>query len=192
MDVNPPSRLNAVRLAQAKIADKPVYIDTETTGLDRSAEVIEISIVDFDGSLLLNSLVRPTQSIPLDARRIHGIDDEMVSSAPTWPVLWTQLRDIFYGRTIAAYNAPFDLKMMQQTHQRYRLPWREALNMLDVLPLYSDYRGVWDPYRRSMKYFKLEEAGRFFHIPLPNAHRSAADALLTRAVLHSMAGLPYD
>jgi DNA polymerase III epsilon subunit-like protein len=43
-----------------------------------------------------------------------------------------------------------------------------------------------------MRYFKLEEAGRFFQIPLPNAHRSAADALLTRAVLHSIAGISYN
>jgi len=160
--------------------------------LDRTAEVIEISIVDFDGRLLLNTLVKPTQAIPLDAQRIHGINDEMIRTAPAWPVLWPQIREILYGRTIAAYNAPFDLRMMQQTHLRYRLPWRENLNMLDVLLLYSDYRGVWDPVRRSMRYFKLEEAGRFFQIPLPNAHRSAADALLTRAVLHSIAGIPYD
>jgi DNA polymerase III epsilon subunit-like protein len=192
MDSTPPSRPNAVRLAQAKILEKPLYIDTETTGLDKSAEVIEISIVEFDGRIIFNSLIKPTQPIPLDAQRIHGIDNEMIRSAPSWPVLWPQIREIFYGRTIAAYNAPFDLKMMQQTHQRYRLPWRETLNMLDVLLLYSDYKGVWDPYRRSMKYFKLEEAGSYFQIPLPNAHRSAADALLTRAVLHSIAGISYE
>jgi hypothetical protein len=42
-----------------------------------------------------------------------------------------------------------------------------------------------------MKYFKLEEAGQFFNISLPNAHRSTADALLTRAVLHCIAGQSY-
>jgi hypothetical protein len=42
-----------------------------------------------------------------------------------------------------------------------------------------------------MKYFKLEEAGAYFQIPLINEHRSEADALLLRAVLHSIAGLPY-
>jgi hypothetical protein len=42
-----------------------------------------------------------------------------------------------------------------------------------------------------MKYFKLEEAGATFQIALPNAHRSTADSLLTRAVLHSIAGQSY-
>jgi len=35
--------------------------------------------------------------------------------------------------------------MMQQSHARYRLPWRDNLNMVDVLPVYSDYRGVMGP-----------------------------------------------
>jgi hypothetical protein len=62
---------------------------------------------------------------------------------------------------------------------------------VDILPLFSDYRGIWDPVRRSMKYFKLEEAGAFFNISLLNEHRSEADALLVRALLHSIAGVPY-
>ena len=191
MDSATSSRENAIRLAQARISEKPIYIDTETTGLDRTDEVVEISIVDFDGTILLSSLVKPSQPIPRDAQSIHGITNDMVQSAPSWPILWPRVREIFYGRTIAAYNAPFDLKMMQQSHSRYRIPWRENLDMLDVLRLYSDYKGLWDPARRSMRFFKLEEAGRSFQIPLPNAHRSTADALLTRAVLHSIAGLPY-
>lgn len=191
MNAMPPSRANAIQLAQSKVSEKPLYFDTETTGLDRNAEVVEISIVESDGSIVFSSFIKPSQPIPFDAQRIHGIDNEMVRSAPAWPVVWPQIREIFYGRTIAAYNAPFDLRMMQQSHQRYHLPWRENLNMVDVLLLYSDYKGVWDPYHRSMKYFKLEEAGSFFQIPLPNAHRSAADALLTRAVLHSIAQISY-
>jgi hypothetical protein len=42
-----------------------------------------------------------------------------------------------------------------------------------------------------MKYFKLEEAGAYFKIPFLNEHRSEADALLVRALLHCIAGEPY-
>jgi len=82
--------------------------------------------------------------------------------------------------------------MIKQTHLRYRLPWRENLNMFDVLHLYSDVPGRMGSIQGVNEVFRLEEAGRYFQIPLPNAHRSAADALLTRAVLHNIAGLPYD
>ncbi len=178
-------------LARRKIEQKPVYIDTETTGLNRSDEIVEISIVDHDGSLLLSRLVKPSQSIPKDAERIHGISNKMVESTQAWPILWPVIRSHLYGRVIAAYNAPFDQRMMEQSHARYRLPWREQLEFLDVLILFSEFYGEWDQFHNSYRMFKLEEAGRYFNIPLPNAHRSTADALLTRAVLHCIAGLPY-
>lgn len=186
-----PLKENAIQTAIRWIAEKPVYIDTETTGLEKTDEIVEISIVDFDGSLLFSSLVKPSKPIPAEASRIHGITNEMVSSTQSWLIMWPSIRNFLYGRTIAAYNAPFDLRMMQQSHSAYKFPWRENFKVIDVLLLYSDYRGVWNPVRGSMKYFKLEEAGRFFQIALPNAHRSTADSLLTRAVLHSIAGQPY-
>lgn len=186
-----PLKENAIQTAARWIAEKPVYIDTETTGLERTDEIVEISIVDFDGSVLFSSLVKPSKPIPLGASRIHGITNEMVSSVQNWLVQWPTIRNYLYGRTIAAYNAPFDLRMMQQSHAAYKFPWRENFKVVDVLPLYSDYRGVWNPTRGSMKYFKLEEAGASFQIALPNTHRSTADSLLTRAVLHAIAGQPY-
>lgn len=186
-----PLKDNAIQTAARWIADKPVYIDTETTGLEKTDEIVEISIVDFDGSVLFSSLVKPSKPIPAEASRIHGITNEMVASVQSWLILWPTIRNFLYGRTIAAYNAPFDMRMMQQSHNAYKFPWRENFKVIDVLPLYSDYRGVWNPVRGSMKYFKLEEAGAFFSIALPNAHRSTADSLLTRAVLHCMAGQPY-
>lgn len=180
-----------IQFAREKINQRPVYIDTETTGLNRSDEIVEISIIDHDGSILLSKLVKPSQPIPRQAQAIHGITDAMVTSEKAWPTLWPEIRNILYGRVIAAYNAPFDRQMMEQSHARYRLPWRENLEFLDVLPIFSEFRGDWDAFRRSYRFFKLEQAGQFFSIPLPNAHRSTADALLTRAVLHSIAGISY-
>lgn len=179
--------------AQAReiIAKKPVYIDTETTGLTRSDEIVEISIIDHDGTELYTKLVKPNQSIPKDATRIHGITDQMVAVAQAWPIQWPHIRAILFGRLVAAYNVEFDSRMMEQSYQKYNLPWRERLEYVDVLKLFSEYRGEYDPAHSSFRFFKLSEAGRYFNIALLNAHRSTADALLTRAVLHAIAGLAY-
>lgn len=185
------SRERAIRIAQQTIDLKPIYLDTETTGIDRQSEIIEISIVDYDGELLFNSLVRPSQPVPPEAEAIHGISNEMVAKAPPWLTIWPTIRSILLGRVLALYNADFDLRMMQQSHGRYRQPWRDNFTSVDVMKIFADFRGEWDPNRRSMRYFKLEQAGKFFQIPLPNAHRSTADTLLTRAVLHSIAGREY-
>jgi DNA polymerase III subunit epsilon len=187
----PPTRSSAIEHARQIIAQQPVYLDTETTGLDKQDEIVEITIVDDEAKVLFTSLVRPSQPIPPSATAINGITNDMIKGVPTWPALWPTVRGSLLGKVVATYNADFDLRLMQQSLTRYRLPWRENLNMFDILKLYSEYRGEWDPMRRSYRYFKLEEAQRFFNIPIFNEHRATADTLLARAVLRCIAGLSY-
>ena len=52
-------RQNAIMIARQVIAQNPVYLDTETTGLEKTDEIVEISIVDDSGQVLLDSLVKP-------------------------------------------------------------------------------------------------------------------------------------
>lgn len=180
-----------IQYARSIIDQHPVYLDTETTGLSSQDEIIEFSIIDHDGSLLFSRLMKPTQPIPAQARLIHGISDADVAAEKTWPLLWSEIRAILYGRVIAAYNSPFDLQLMQQTHRRYGLPWRDNFNFVDVMSIFSSFRGVRDPVRGGMRMFKLADAASFLNISIHETHRATADTLLTRAVLHSIAGLPY-
>jgi len=180
-------RQRAIEVARKVCAAKPVYVDTETTGLNRTDEIIEISIVDDDGSVLLETLVKPSQPIPPDATRIHGITNQEVQNARPWPVVWPLVRSALFGRLIVFYNEEFDMRMMQQSHARYHLPWKEKFNTFDLLKLYAEYRGEWDSYRRSYRYHSLANAGKQCNIDLPNAHRTTADTLLTRALLHYIA-----
>lgn len=188
---NPSAKQEIIDIAAKAINSHPVYIDTETTGLEKQDEVIEIAILDSDGSTLFQSLVKPIQLIPQSATSVHGITNEAVSKAPAWPVIWPRVRSILFGRLVVAYNAPFDLRMMKQSHAKYRLPWRDTFDWQDVMDLYSRYRGIWDPYRKSMRLFSLDIAGKDFQITLKNTHRATADAELTRAVLHSLAQIPF-
>jgi DNA polymerase III epsilon subunit-like protein len=89
------------------------------------------------------------------------------------------------------YNAEFDMRMMQQSLEQYRLPWRENFDTLDIMDLFSQFIGEWDPNRKALRRYRLEQAGKYFKIPIPNAHHALEDTLLARAVLYSMAGLPY-
>jgi DNA polymerase-3 subunit epsilon len=189
--INSSARQEIIEIAAKAITRHPVYIDTETTGLEKQDEIVEISILESDGSTLFQSLIKPIGRIPLSATGIHGISNEDVFKAPAWPSIWPKVRSFLFGRLIVAYNAPFDLRMMKQTHARYRLPWRETFVWLDLMALFSSYRGIWDPIRRSMRLFSLEAAGKEFQISLKNTHRATADAELTRAVLYSIAQLPF-
>lgn len=180
-------RQRSIDLARSILNANPVYLDTETTGLGNQDEIVEISIIDDAENVLFNSLVKPSQAIPPGSTAIHGITDDEVQAARAWPVVWPEVRGAFFGRLIVIYNAEFDLRMMQQSHARYRLPWRENLNTLDAMQLYAEYYGEWDRMRGSYRIHKLEAARQHCHLTLPNAHRATADALLARALFHYMA-----
>jgi DNA polymerase III subunit epsilon len=175
------SRVNAIRRARAFWAAKPVFVDTETTGLNHGAEIIEISLVDYDGSLLFDSLVQPRSSIPLDVIRVHGIDNGMVRDAPGWNQVWAQVEPLLEGRYTGVYNVEFDVRMMKQSHQKHAMVWRTPnIRFFDIMKLYADFYGAF-------RWQRLEDAGRQCRIPLQNTHRARDDALLARAVLEFMA-----
>ncbi|HEY9077498.1 MAG TPA: 3'-5' exonuclease [Anaerolineaceae bacterium] len=182
-----PSRSQAIAYARQVLALNPVYLDTETTGLEKTDEIIEISIVDDEGKILFESLVKPGRPVPPEATQIHHITDDMVKTAPSWLVVWQSVRSILLGRTIAIYNAEYDLRLLQQTHARYRMPWKETLNTVCLMKLFAQYQGVWDPNRRAYRYYSLDHAGKICKINLPNSHRASDDTLLARALLHHIA-----
>ena len=180
-------RAQAVEFAKQYLEQKPVYLDTETTGIDANSEIVEITIVDHTGEILLDTLVKPQRRIPPEVIKIHGITNEMVADAPTWPVLWPTIRSMLVGKLIGAYNSEFDMRMIQRTDTLYQLPWKENLQDFCIMKLFAQFIGQWDPRRRGYRYFKLEQAGRTCKINIPNSHRSVDDTLLARAVHLCMA-----
>lgn len=181
-------RLAAQQVARTELDRRPIYLDTETTGLDDADEIVDICLLEADGSVLLDSLVKPTRNISTAATAVHGLRDADLASAPNWAEVWPQVRAALDGRRVAVYNAAFDLKMMARSHRAHGLRWSYPdHDFVCVMLLYAQFRGDWNPQRRSYRWQGLEAAGRQCGIPLPNAHRARADALLARAVLHHMA-----
>lgn len=179
----------AIHQALEILKEEPVYLDTETTGMGQNDTVIEIAIIDADGSTLVDTLVKPRGSIPAASVTIHGITDEMGNDAPPWSEVWEDVERSLSGRTVAIYNVDFDLRMMKQTHTQHWMKWElpTGARFVDVMELYAQYHGQWDPIRKRFRYLSLAQAGRRSGIPLPNTHRAKDDCLLTRALLHYLA-----
>jgi DNA polymerase III subunit epsilon len=183
------TRAQAIQTARQKLDSHPLYLDTETTGTDKSSEIIEICIIDHDGTSLFQSLVKPIASIPAQTTQIHGITNDMVKNASPWYKVWPEIEAILTLRATGIFNAEFDLRMMQQTHAKFRMPWRplQLGSPFCIMKLYAQYYGEWDPIRGSFRWQSLESAGRQCGIPLRNTHRAFDDALLAREVLHAIA-----
>ena len=183
------ARGEAILDAQRLLQLRPVYLDTETTGLGPDAEIIEIGIIDHDGSLLYSSLVRPKSSrIEPDAQRLHGITLQHLQDAPDWNKVWIQVQTLLSGRRVGVYNAEFDLRLMRQSHKKYFLPWTvPEQDFACIMKLYARFRGEWDSRRGSFRYQSLDSAGQQCGIRIPNSHRAIEDARLARAVLEHIA-----
>lgn len=183
------ARHQAIHLARQHLVRNPLYLDTETTGRDRESEIIEICIIDDAGQVVFESLIKPSRPIPLEATRIHGITNEMVKDASNWMVVWPKVTDALAERHVGIYNAEFDLQMIRQTLDKYRmrLSSLESFSSFCIMKLYAQYNGEWNSKRGSYRWHSLEDAGRQCRISLPNKHRAQDDSLLARAVLHFIA-----
>jgi DNA polymerase III epsilon subunit-like protein len=156
-----------------------VVLDTETTGL-YDAEICEISVIDQNGKTLFSSFVKPKNGIPWEAQSIHGISEEMVKDAPSWPEVWKQLYPILRDRLILIYNEEFDTRLMVESFLPYLDdPFKETeedrqiknLETDCVMRTYADLVG-------SHKWLKLTEAaGRQI------AHRALDDCRATLEVI---------
>ncbi len=76
-------KMNPVAMCQGWLHDQALFLDTETTGLDDQAEIVEIAIADHTGQPVFESLVKPVVPITPHLTAIHGIDNDMVADAPT-------------------------------------------------------------------------------------------------------------
>lgn len=168
--------------------DDVLILDTETTGLDGSAEVIDVALIDTRGATRLNSLAMPLRPVPRVASRIHGISDDMLHrhNAPAWPTLHRQLLPLLdEAALVLVYNAAYDRRLLQQTCALHGLAlpdlaWRCAMN---------DY-AAWHRARRgATRGYGLEQAfRRECGERIDQRHRALSDCRMVLALMRSVAG----
>ena len=171
-----------------------LVLDTETTGLSATSRIVEISIIDRAGDVLLDTLVNPGPDTPIEAgaSRIHGITDADVRDYyPTFLDLWPQVKEIIVKHDIVlAYNTNFDFRLMAQSLEEDEA----ALSSLKAVPsgcimeLYATWWGKEKPGRGSFTWQSLDAAMQQCGLTWEGeAHRALADCRAARAVLRHIA-----
>jgi DNA polymerase III, epsilon subunit and related 3''-5'' exonucleases len=184
-------RLEVERLAvwaRAALADEDVVIlDTETTGLEDDARIVEISILGIDGTVLLDTLVNPGEPIG-EATDIHGITDAMVADAPSFTEVLPRLTEALAGRRCLIYNASYDVGRLRHEltlhHQAAghadpaaaAKEWLAEVRREDAMERYSNWCGEWSEYW-----------GNYSWQPLDGGHRALGDCRAVIGCLQQMA-----
>ena len=165
-------------------------LDTETTGLGYRDEICEISVIDAETAKpLLDTLIKPSTTIPKEVIRIHGITNDMVENAPEYSDIHHQLMSIFKEKRVIIYNAGFDLRMIRQSGAQHDFSGlRDSYTIICAMIWYAEFYGQWDSYRGSYKWQKLINTARQQNIDVRDliAHRALADCLITQRVIKAV------
>ena len=190
MQKNLKQRDAAIEAAQSWMVQAPVFLDTETTGVKADDEVISIGIVDTNGMTLLDTLIRPRKSIPMQATSVHGITNRDVVNAPTMTETWPNLLRIIAGRLVVVYNAAFDMRLLfQSVSSSEKEQWTSET--VCAMTLYAAFYGEWNSFYGSYKWQKLGLAAEQCGLTVPdNLHNAGADAALTQRVVEYMTKQP--
>ncbi|OII64328.1 hypothetical protein BJP40_00160 [Streptomyces sp. CC53] len=117
-------------------------LDTETTGLDWDAKIVEISVTDGAGDLLLDTLVHPGVPIPEEATEIHGISDEDVKDAPGFGTVLPRLTKALEGRRVIIYNRVYDTGVLAYELDRHHQEHSPTLPGVEPLRPYERHPAV--------------------------------------------------
>ncbi len=158
-----------------------VIWDTETTGLGNSDEIIQIGVLGSDGSVPFDSLIRPTrrERISPEATAVHGITISMLVDQPTYPEIVDELIPILKGKSVIAYNAEYEERILRQTVKRNGGP-SLSVSWKCAMVQYARYVGEWMDFKQDYKWQKLPSV----------EHSAIGDCRATLKVIQMMAGTP--
>jgi DNA polymerase III epsilon subunit-like protein len=180
-------RREAIIWARQVIGSEEVLIlDTETTGLEAHDEVIQIGMIDLDGNVLLDILVRPTVPIAPEARSVHCITDQALADAPYFSDLYDAIAELLSNRSVLTYNADFDSRLLGQTCAKYGLPVFEVAEWNCVMERYASF---WGERSKSGQYKpqSLSTACAQQGVDTDGHHEAVKDCLLTLELIKAMA-----
>ena len=97
-----------------------VVLDTETTGLQESDEVVELAITDACGKTLYSQRFYPDKEVDLGAQKVNHLSKKVLEGNPKFSAEhWDTIKRVISDRKILGHNISFDKRLIAQTLTRY-------------------------------------------------------------------------
>lgn len=176
-----------------------LHWDVETTGVEKDDELVAASIVDNKGRVLFDSLMQPKHPEKLlrpgkagkCAAEVNGITPDMLTNETLVEDAIVELALHLTGRLWVAYNAPFDVGVLERECLSYGHPLIYALGIHDAMQIFAEYRGEWQPKFQKFQVCRLSQAAKLLDIDPDQTHSAKADALTTLEVMKAIGiGMP--
>ena len=159
--------------------DNFVVIDTETTGMTADDEVIELAVVDMDGTVLYDSTFCPVTEVNRFASAVNHLTNDCLCDSPKFADEWDKIKALIGNRKILAHNAKFDKRAIKQTIEKYNsyssvadLMFSDCYDSVNIVKEYID-----------LPSYSLENIAHSLGISRVESHRAADDCIMTLEVL---------
>lgn len=163
-----------------KITEKQILVlDTETTGVDSKAEVLQFSAIWGHGNLALNTYIKPSHTTEwLRAMAVNNITPDDVAKSPNMEVIAPKIERLFKkAKVIVGYNLSFDLRMLRQNG--INLPPEDKVEYVDLMIPFAKIYGVKNYKTGQYKWQKLLTCAKYYGYSKNEWHDSFADAEAT-------------
>ncbi|WP_031078425.1 exonuclease domain-containing protein [Streptomyces sp. NRRL WC-3742] len=174
-----------------------VGFDLETTGTEPAVDrIVTAALVDTVGAVRVGGatwLLDPGVPIPAEAEAIHGIGDDLArrkgrpAKEAVEEIAAALCERLAAGRPVVAFNAPFDLSLLDAELGRHGLPTlaqRLGGPVGPVLDALVIDRAV-DKYRKGSR--TLQRVCEVYGVELTDAHEAGSDALAAVRVAVALA-----
>lgn len=163
------------------MAKRPIYYDTETTGLRPDKDlIIEIAAYDPVQDRTFCEFVNPKIPIPAEVTSITNITDDMVKDAVDFREVGAAFIEFCQGDTIlvAHNNDSFDKFFLENECKRHGLV-HEEFQYVDTLKWARRYRP--DLPKHNLQYLR-----EIYQIPKNQAHRALDDVVVLHKIFSQM------
>ena len=161
--------------------DKILVLDTETTGVDSKAEVLQFSAIWADGTEAANMYIKPVHATEWQsAMAVNHISPMDVAGCPEMSEVKESIETLLgQSKAIVGYNLPFDLNMLY--HNGVELPSEDEVEYIDLMIPFAEVCGEWNDYYQDYKWQKLVTCAGYYGYDGDGWYDSLAD---TRATLY--------
>lgn len=163
------------------MAKRPIYYDTETTGLSsKNDRIIEIAAFDPQQNRTFEKLINPMQPISDESIAICNITNEMVKDAPTFDIVGKEFIEFCSSDVvlIAHNNDSFDKPFLDAEFRRANLEM-PTWPFIDSLKWARKYRP--DLPKHALQYLR-----QIYNIEENQAHRALNDVAILQQVFEKM------
>lgn len=154
---------------------REIVLDTETTGLDPAAghRIVEIGAVEMINlvptSNRFQRYINPERDMPDEARAVHGLTEEFLSTHPTFAEIAGELMEFIGDSPLVIHNAAFDLGFLNAELERLGFP-KIANKYIDTVSVARrKYPGAPASLDALCKRFEIDNSSRNFHGALLDA-----------------------